>query len=390
MVDKHLRYLSHPLRIQGNVIESDLPGTSIGEVCEIHQSLTEPVIAGYAQVIGFNNENTLLSLLNDNRGYSRNNVLVPTGRPFCIELGDGLKGKIINALGKICGGLDDVMASGGDIESVRHVNGDPRDFAHRKPISELLITGVRAIDGLLSCGRGQRMGIFASAGCGKTSLMNMIIEHSHADIYVIALIGERGREVTEMVEALRLSARRSQIIVVYSTSDRSCVERCNAAKIATTIAEYFADKGLHVLLFVDSVTRYARALRDLALSMGEMPARRGYPASVFEDLPKLLERPGCFQTGSITAFYSVLLESEDESDAIGDEVRSILDGHIYLSKKLAAKGHFPAIDILNSLSRVANQVTSREHQYRPPVFAITLFVRMRCNFSWTWASIRKG
>ncbi len=196
------------------------------------------------------------------------------------------------------------------------------------------------------------MGIFAAAGCGKTSLMSMIIEHSEADIYVIGLIGERGREVTEFVEELKHSSRRLQIILVYATSDRSCVERCNAAQIATTIAEFFSEQGKNVLLFMDSITRYARALRDVALSMGELPARRGYPASVFEALPKLLERPGRFLRGSITAFYTVLIENEEESDVIGDEVRSILDGHIYLSKKLAAKGHYPAIDVMQSISRV--------------------------------------
>lgn len=206
------------------------------------------------------------------------------------------------------------------------------------------------------------MGIFAAAGCGKTSLMSMIIEHSEADIYVIGLIGERGREVTEFVEELKRSSRRSQVILVYATSDRSCVERCNAAQIATTIAEFFSEQGKNVLLFVDSITRYARALRDVALSMGELPARRGYPASVFEALPKLLERPGRFLRGSITAFYTVLIENEEESDVIGDEVRSILDGHIYLSKKLAAKGHYPAIDVMQSISRVFTQVTSEDHQ----------------------------
>lgn len=206
------------------------------------------------------------------------------------------------------------------------------------------------------------MGIFAAAGCGKTTLMSMIVEHSEADIYVIGLIGERGREVTEFVEELKRSSRRSQIVLVYATSDRSCVERCNAAQIATTIAEFFSEQGKNVLLFVDSITRYARALRDVALSMGELPARRGYPASVFEALPKLLERPGRFLTGSITAFYTVLIENEEESDVIGDEVRSILDGHIYLSKKLAAKGHYPAIDILQSISRVFLQVTDTEHR----------------------------
>jgi ATPase FliI/YscN family len=362
MVAQCLVHLAHPLRIQGNVIEAHLPGTRIGEVCEIQKSLLEPQVMGFAQVIGFNKEHTLLSLLNDNQGFSRSNVLLPTGKPFRIEVHENIAGAIIDATGTIRGRLDETLqpplTGGVSLDA----SGAPRDFTQRKPIADALATGVRAIDGLLTCGQGQRMGIFAAAGCGKTSLMSMIIEHSEADIYVIGLIGERGREVTEFVEELKRSSRRSQIILVYATSDRSCVERCNAAQIATTIAEFFSEQGKNVLLFVDSITRYARALRDVALSMGELPARRGYPASVFEALPKLLERPGRFLKGSITAFYTVLIENEEESDVIGDEVRSILDGHIYLSKKLAAKGHYPAIDVMQSISRVFTQVTSEDHQ----------------------------
>lgn len=362
MVAQCLVHLAHPLRIQGNVIEAHLPGTRIGEICEIQKSLLEPQIMGFAQVIGFNKEHTLLSLLNDNQGFSRSNVLLPTGKPFRIAVHDNIAGSIIDATGTIRGRLDEgappPMTGAVRLEA----SGSPRDFTQRKPIAESLATGVRAIDGLLTCGRGQRMGIFAAAGCGKTSLMSMIVEHSEADIYVIGLIGERGREVTEFVEELKRSSRRSQIILVYATSDRSCVERCNAAQVATTLAEFYSEQGKNVLLFVDSITRYARALRDVALSMGELPARRGYPASVFEALPKLLERPGRFLNGSITAFYTVLIENEEEADVIGDEVRSILDGHIYLSKKLAAKGHYPAIDVMQSISRVFMQVTSEEHQ----------------------------
>lgn len=362
MVAQCLVHLAHPLRIQGNVIEAHLPGTRIGEICEIQKSLLEPEVLGTAQVIGFNKEHTLLSLLNDNQGFSRSNVLLPTGKPFRIDVHKNIAGAIIDATGTVRGRLDNaVQQSLTGVQSLEAC-GAPKDFTQRKPIAKSLATGVRAIDGLLTCGKGQRMGIFAAAGCGKTSLMSMIVEHSEADIYVIGLIGERGREVTEFVEELKRSSRCSQIVLVYATSDRSCVERCNAAQIATTIAEFFSEQGKNVLLFIDSITRYARALRDVALSMGELPARRGYPASVFEALPKLLERPGRFLTGSITAFYTVLIENEEESDVIGDEVRSILDGHIYLSKKLAAKGHYPAIDIMQSISRVFLQVTDPEHR----------------------------
>lgn len=363
MVAQCFVHLAHPLRIQGNVIEAHLPGTRIGEICEIHKSLFEPEVVGLTQVIGFNKEHTLLSLLNDNNGFSRDNLLLPTGKPFRVVVSERTLGAILDATGTIKGRLDDGPVTAPTGEENLETSGTPRDFTQRKPITEPLATGVRAIDGLLTCGQGQRMGIFAAAGCGKTSLMSMIIDRSEADIYVIGLIGERGREVTEFVEELRRSSRRSQIVLVYATSDRSCVERCNAAQVASTVAEYFCEQGKNVLLFIDSVTRYARALRDVALSMGEFPARRGYPASVFEALPKLLERPGRFLNGSITAFYTVLIENEEESDVIGDEVRSILDGHIYLSQKLAAKGHYPAIDVMQSISRVFQQVTKPEHQH---------------------------
>lgn len=230
------------------------------------------------------------------------------------------------------------------------------------------LRGVRAIDGLLTCGIGQRVGIFAGAGAGKTSLMTMIISHSSADVYVIGLVGERGREVTEFLAEGIPEDKRDKIIVVYSTSDRPAVERRNAALIATTIAEYFRDAGKNVVLMIDSMTRYARALRDVALSAGEMPARRGYPSSVFDNLPRILERSGKTQFGSITAFYTVLLEEEEEVDPIGDEVRSILDGHIYLSRKLAGTGHYPAIDVLRSVSRVTRAVSSDEQREAASLF----------------------
>lgn len=362
MIKQCLVHLAHPLRIQGNLIEAHLPATKIGEVCEVQKSLYEPEVVGLAQVIGFNKEHTLLSLLSDNKWLSRESILLPTGKPFEVSVSNELAGAILDATGKVRGRLDDKTYFSAASGQSLVVTGAPRDFTQRRPITTPLTTGIRAIDGLLTCGQGQRMGIFAAAGCGKTTLMTMLIEHSQADIYVIGLVGERGREVTEMVEELRHSSRCGQVILVYATSDRSCVERCNAAQIATTIAEYFSAQGKNVLLFIDSITRYARALRDMALSMGEMPARRGYPASVFEALPRLLERPGRYLNGSVTAFYTVLIENEEEPDVIGDEVRSLLDGHIYLSKKLAGQNHYPAIDVLNSISRLFPQLTSDHHQ----------------------------
>lgn len=373
MVAQSFVHLAHPVRIQGNVVEAYLPDTYIGEVCEVQRSLQDSTSVGLAQVIGFNHEYTLLSLLNDNQGFSRCNILYPTGKPFRIALNDDIAGAIVDAMGNIRGRLDAKELRESLVMDVLAVQAEAKDFTQRRPIDTPLVTGIRAIDGLLTCGLGQRMGIFAAAGCGKTSLMSMLIENSEADIYVIGLIGERGREVTEFIETLKRSSRCAQVVLVYATSDRSCIERYNAAQIATRVAEYFSAKGKHVLLFIDSITRYARALRDTALSMGEMPARRGYPASVFEALPKLLERPGRFQQGSITAFYTVLIENEEEPDVIGDEVRSILDGHIYLSKKLAAQSHYPAIDILQSISRVFLNITQSQHQRAAARFRELLF-----------------
>ncbi len=369
-------YAAHPTRIQGNIIEASLPAAAIGEVCEVQSSINDTSLAGYAQVIGFNGSRTMLSLLCDSAGFSQHYLLVPTGKPFQIGLGDALLGAVLDPLGNICARLDGATDETLTVTEHRPIDAEALHFTERRPIAEKLVTRIRAIDGLLTCGHGQRLGIFAAAGCGKTSLMNMLIEHSEADVYVVGLIGERGREVTEFIEELKHSSRSGKVVLVNSTSDRSAVERCNAAQVATTVAEYFRDQGKNVLLFIDSITRYARALRDMALSMGELPARRGYPASVFERLPKLLERPGSSRLGSITAFYTVLLENDEEPDAIGDEVRSILDGHIYLSPTLASQGHYPAIDILRSTSRLFLQITDQKQQ-RAAVRFRDLLVRQR-------------
>lgn len=362
MVTQHILKLVNPSKITGSIVEADLPDSFIGEICQIYKSVYDDEVIGCAQVIGFSEKYAVLSLLGDNFGMALNNALVPTGKPFQVKVSTDMIGAIIDGAGNIRGSLTNKTSSGTHGWESIVTNGAPRDFFQRKTIQRPLITGVKTIDALLTCGMGQRMGIFASAGSGKTTLMNMIIEHSDADLYVIALIGERGREVAEVIEELERSPRGAQTIIVYATSDLSCVERCNAAHIATAISEYFCDRGKNVMLFLDSITRYARALREVALNLGELPARRGYPASVFEALPRLLERQGNFKTGSITAFYTVLLESDDEADVVGDEVRSILDGHIYLSRKLAARGHFPAVDVLNSVSRIFTQITDNEHQ----------------------------
>ncbi|XXE08009.1 type III secretion system ATPase SctN [Pseudomonas sp. Z1-29] len=351
------RRAAHPLRLSGPLIEAALSEVVIGEICEVRRHWRSPDIAARAQVIGFKPGAVLLSLLGDAKGLSRESMIVPTGSSLQLTCSDALLGSVVDPQGVVVERLAPATLT---VQRDCPVDADPPSYQQRRPVVEPLRTGIRVIDGLLTCGVGQRIGIFAAAGSGKTTLIDMLIEHTDADVFVVGLIGERGREVTEFIEHLRQSPKRSCCVVVYATSDFSSVDRCNAALQATAIAEYFRDEGRRVVLLLDSLTRYARARRDLALAAGEAPARRGYPASVFDALPRLLERPGVTASGSITAWYTVLLESDDEPDPIAEEIRSILDGHVYLSRALAAKGHYPAIDVLRSASRVATQVTSPE------------------------------
>ncbi len=349
-----------PLRLAGPIIEAALPGVKVGEICEIRRSWTSSEVIARAQVMGFHHERTVLSLIGNGRGLSRDVVLHPTGAQLTVGVSDALLGAVIDPQGAITERL--CQPYEGLLPEIRPIDADAPSYQQRIGIRSPFITGIRAIDSVLTCGSGQRVGIFASAGCGKTVLMHMLIERSDADVFVVGLIGERGREVTEFTEALRLSGRQDRVVLVYATSDYSSLDRCNAAMVATTVAEYFRDRGKKVVLFLDSITRYARALRDVALAAGEAPARRGYPASVFDAMPRILERPGNTRRGSITAFYTILLESDDEPDPIADEIRSILDGHIYLSRKLAMQNHYPAIDVLRSISRVSGQVTDNNQQ----------------------------
>ena len=350
---------AHPTSLRGSVLEAPLKNVFIGEICDLRPSLHKQEIIGRAQVVGFQHDKTILNMMGPTSGASREMVLMPTGQSLHIPVGFSMLGCVLDATGQVAERFG--APNPGAVEMCK-VDALPPSYLDRGLIDTPLCTGVRSIDGLLTCGEGQRVGIFAPAGGGKTSLMHMLIEHGDADVFVIGLIGERGREVAELTSWLRSSAHADRSVLVYATSDYSPVDRMNAAFVATTVAEYFRKSGKKVVLLLDSLTRFARALRDVALTAGEMPARRGYPASVFDALPRLLERPGKTRDGSITAFYTVLLESEEEIDPIGDEVRSILDGHIYLSKKLAGQGHYPAIDILRSASRVFSQVTSAPHQ----------------------------
>ena len=337
----------------GTLIRATGVGASIGEVCELCNPLNGQKLM--AEVVGIGRGLTLLTPLGPLTGLSAATEVVSRGQQATIGAGNALLGRVLNALGNV---IDDGPAPSGLTQVPVH-----REAPHalsREPISKAFPSGVRAVDALLTVGEGQRVGIFAAAGGGKSTLLGMLARAS-ADVNVIVLVGERGREVREFIEDNLGPEGLRKSVVVVATSDRPALERSRAAYVGTAIAEYFRDQGRKVLLLLDSVTRFARALRDVGLAVGEPPARRGFPPSVFSSLPALFERSGNNDRGSITAFYTVLLEDE-EGDPIGDEVRSILDGHIHLSRKLAAANHFPAIDVLASASRLMPRVVTAQHQ----------------------------
>lgn len=368
------RYGCRVQALNGSIVQAPLLNTFIGECCELRQGTANGKLLARAQTVGFNEQFATLSLLGAADGLPKDAMVVRTNYGIVVSPSSDWLGMVIDANGNICAPLSNdkqsvvknknqalfLLENKSDL-AVRAIDTLPIDFLQRCPVSEPFITGIRAIDSLLTCGEGQRIGIFATAGGGKTSLITMLLTHAQADIVVIGLIGERGREASEFIAHGIPEHQKHRTVLVVATSDNAPADRRNAALLATTVAEYFRDLGAKVLLLMDSVTRYARALRDISLSAGESPARRGYPASVFEALPRLLERSGNTKNGSITAFYTVLIEDEEEGEPIGDEVRSILDGHLYLSRKLGGRGHYPAIDILRSVSRVMTQIVSLEH-----------------------------
>lgn len=327
----------------------------IGQTCEI----VDPSGACVpAEVVGLKGEAALLTLLGDMRGLSTSAEVMVRETEATAGWGDALFGRILDARGRP---IDDSAPLGDGLAQTALYGASPLPMA-RTRIGEPLPTGVRAIDALLTIGRGQRVGVFAAAGGGKSTLLGMLARHAQADAIVIALIGERGREVREFVEDSLGAEGLARSVVVCATSDRPAMERVRAAHQATAIAEGFRSQGRHVLLLMDSATRFARGLREIGLAAGEPAVRRGFPPSVFAELPRLFERAGTAETGSITAVYTVLIEDEETGDPIGEEVRSILDGHIILSRKLGAAGHYPAIDVLGSLSRLFPTITSADHR----------------------------
>ncbi|SDV46275.1 FliI/YscN family ATPase [Chitinasiproducens palmae] len=357
-------YGAHPSRIRGTTIEAPLDGVAVGESCMVRAALGDARALARARVQALSAEGATLSLLGAVDGLTRAALVMPTGRTAHVTVGSHLLGAVIDGEGRVVGRLspvDESLPGFASAAATWPLECEPPGPEARLPVDVPFHTGIRVIDGVLTCGVGQRIGIFGAAGAGKSMLMQMLLRHGQADVSVVALVGERGRELSECIAALRASPRGGRTVLVHATSDQPSALRANAAAVATAIAEWLRDSGADVLLFVDSITRHVRALRDVALSAGEPVARAGYPASVFERLPRLLERPGATRRGSVTAFYTVLIESEDESDPVGDEIRSLLDGHVLLSRELAGKGHFPAIDVLRSVSRVFNAVASPAH-----------------------------
>ncbi len=352
-----LRIKGRVIQVIGTIIKAVVPTVKVGELCVLRNPGEDFEMK--AEVVGFAKEAALLTPIGDMFGIGSTTEVIPTGAPHVVPVGPGLLGRVLDGLGRP---LDEATMGPLDVHQYYPVITDAPAPLKRRLISKPLSLGVRALDSLLTCGEGQRMGIFAAAGGGKSTLMGMLVKGADVDVTVVALIGERGREVREFLEHELGEEGRKRAVIVCATSDKSSMERAKAAYVATAIAEYFRDQGKRVLFLMDSVTRFARAQREIGLAAGEPPTRRGFPPSVFATLPRLMERVGMNDKGSITALYTVLVEGDDMTEPVADETRSILDGHIVLSRKLGAANHYPAIDVLASVSRVMNHVTGAEHR----------------------------
>ncbi|WP_208350328.1 FliI/YscN family ATPase [Pseudaestuariivita rosea] len=341
-------------QITGSTLYAKILSGRIGELCHLRDPYSKAQIL--AEIIGFSNGHAVLTPMGDIRGLSTKTEVVPLAQFGQIPVSDDLLGRVIDSFGQPMDGRPPIKST-----LFNPIHRSAPDPMQRHVISDPLPCGIRAIDGFLTCGQGQRIGIYGEAGGGKSTLMSSIVKGCAADVCVIGMIGERGREVREFVQDHLGPEAMKKSVVVVSTSDRPAGERVMAAFAATTVAEYFRDQGKRVLLLMDSLTRFARAQREIGLAAGEMPTRRGFPISVFTMLPNLLERAGPGVTGSITAFYTVLVEGDGTADPIADETRGILDGHLILSAKLAAENHYPAIDIMRSKSRLMNTIAEPDH-----------------------------
>ncbi len=353
----YYRKLGKVLNVVGLTIESAGPDARLADICYIHTEGDEgPGIM--AEVVGFKDGRTLLMPYENTEGIGIGNLVENTGESLRVAVGDFLLGRTLDGLGRPAAG--DVRIPPDAV--TYSVEAPPPDPMSRAIIDTPLPLGVKAVDGLITVGAGQRIGIFAGSGVGKSTLMGMFARNTKAEINVIALIGERGREVREFIERDLGEEGMRRSVVVVATSDKPALERNKAAKTATAIAEYFRDQGRDVLLMMDSLTRFCMAQREIGLATGEPPVTRGYPPSVYSELPKLLERAGRAASGSITGLYTVLVDGDDFNEPITDTARSILDGHIMLNRKLAHRNHYPAVDILQSISRCMSQVASKEHK----------------------------
>ncbi len=349
------RKLGKVVNVVGLTIESSGPDAKLGDLCRIIPEAEEGFHPVLAEVVGFRDKKTLLMPYDAVDGIGLGCIVENTGAPLSVKVSEKLLGKTLNGLGK--------PVDGTKVDGARYlVEANPPDPMSRAIIDEVLPLGVKAVDGIITVGKGQRIGIFAGSGVGKSTLMGMFARNTKADINVIALIGERGREVREFIERDLGEEGMKRSIVVVATSDRPALERKKAAQTAMAIAEYFRDKGKDVLLMMDSLTRFSMAQREIGLASGEPPVSRGYPPSVYSEMPKLLERAGRAAQGSITGLYTVLVDGDDFNEPITDTARSILDGHIMLNRKLAHKNHYPAIDILQSISRCMSQISARDHK----------------------------
>ncbi len=350
-----IKYTGVVQKVRGLLIESRGPQVVIGELCQIIIPDGRGTI--WAEVIGLNDKSVQLMPYDDIEGIKIGSMVIGMGERLFIPVSENLQGRVLNCMGRPidsrgCTGSTDWYP----------VTASSPDVLNRKIIKERIVTGIRSIDALLPVGKGQRMGIFSGSGVGKSTLISMIARNTNADVNVIALIGERGREVREFIENDLGEEGLKKSVVIVSTSDTPPISRIRGAYVATTIAEYFRDRGKNVMLLFDSITRFARAQREIGLAIGEPPATRGYPPSVFSTLPKLLERCGNSEKGTITGFYSILVEGDDMDEPVSDNVRGILDGHIVLSRRLAEKNQYPAVDVLQSISRLGNKVTDSDEQ----------------------------
>ncbi len=349
------RSIGYISKVVGMTVESHGPLCSIGDLVEITSS-NDRKKSSFAEVVGFRDEKVLLFPLEGMEGIRSGDNVIKTGRGLRVPVGEEMLGRVFDGLGRPIDGLPPIRA-----EKHWNVRRSAPNSMQRSRIKEKFVTGVRCIDSLLTCGKGQRMGIFAGSGVGKSSLIGMICRNCKADINVISLIGERGKEVLDFIEDSLGEEGMKRSVLIVSTSDKSPMQRVKGAETAMAIAEYFRDQGKDVMFVMDSVTRYAMAQREIGLAIGEPPATRGYPPSVFGMMPALLERAGTNQYGSITGFFTVLVEGDDMNDPIADTARGILDGHIELSRDIAAMGQYPAINVLPSVSRVMPNVVPKEH-----------------------------